>query len=49
MTRPVVRDRDLALWGGWGALLLGAFLLRDAYERRGRKRPFASKVLGLFT
>lgn len=49
MIRPTVRDRDLALYGGVALSLAGAFLLRDAWERRGRKRPALMKVFGLVT
>jgi len=45
----LTKDRDLALWGGLAATLLGALLLRDAFERRGVKRPWVAKVLGLVT
>lgn len=43
--RPWVRDRGLAQWGGYLALTVGAVLLWDAYENRGRQRPFAAKFL----
>lgn len=45
VTRPIVRDRDAALWGGILALCVGSFLLYDAYEARGRSRPFLTKLL----
>lgn len=46
MTRtPVVHDRQLALWGGVVMLVLGSFLVYDAYEGRGRPRPFITRFL----
>lgn len=49
MARPLVRDRQVALYGGLALTLAGALLLRDAWEGRGRARPWAMKVLGLVT
>lgn len=49
MNRPLVRDRQLALYGGLAATLLGALLLHDAWEARGRPRPWPMKLLGLVT
>lgn len=40
MTRPRIRDRRVALAGGYAALVLGVWLLRDAYDRRGRRKPY---------
>lgn len=45
MNRPVVKDRQTALLGGIALLVLGSALLYDAYENRGRNRPFALKFL----
>jgi len=46
MSRRVwVRDRTTALWLGYGMVTAGALLLWDAYEHRGRQRPFAAKFL----
>lgn len=45
--RPLVKNRDAALYLGLGAFLLGAILLHDAYEARNVNRPKAMKVLGL--
>jgi hypothetical protein len=42
---PVVHDRRLALWGGVLMLCAGSFLLYDAYEGRGRTRPFVTRFL----
>lgn len=49
MTRPLVRDRQLALYGGLALTLAGALLLRDAWETRGEKRPWAMRLVGLVT
>lgn len=43
--RPWVPDRRVALWGGVAGILFGSLLLYDAYERRGRGRPFTLKFL----
>jgi hypothetical protein len=43
--KPMVKDRRVALWGGVAAIFLGSFLLYDAYECRGRPRPFAARLL----
>ncbi len=45
MTRPVIPDRRTALLAGAGLVVLGAWLLYDAYEARGRTRPFALRLL----
>lgn len=45
MTRPVVANRHLALAAGIAMVVAGAFLLTDAYERRGRRRPFVMRFL----
>lgn len=47
--RPLVRDRQLALYGGLAMTLAGALLLRDAWERRGKERPWIMRVVGLVT
>jgi hypothetical protein len=41
----MIRDREKALWGGIAAIIAGSWLLYDAYEARGRKRPFIAKFL----
>lgn len=43
--RPWIADRRLALWLGYGGLLVGALAMWDAYENRGRSRPLSSKFL----
>ncbi len=47
MTRPHawIKDRQLALWVGYGGIIVGALALYDAYENRGKRRPFATKLL----
>ena len=45
MSRPRVPDRRTALVGGVLLVSLGAWLLYDAYEARGRSRPFALRLL----
>ena len=41
--RPWIRDRRTALLLGYGGLLVGSFALYDAYESRGRDKPFIAK------
>lgn len=43
--KPWVKDHSTAAVGGCVLITLGALLLWDAYEGRGRKRPFAAKFL----
>lgn len=43
--RPYVANRGIAQAAGYGCLLLGSFLLYDAYERRGRTKPFVAKLI----
>ncbi|MFP5372401.1 MAG: hypothetical protein ACLGI3_16860 [Actinomycetes bacterium] len=42
---PLIPDRRTAQLAGIGFVCLGAFLLFDAYEARGRSRPFARRFL----
>lgn len=42
---PVVPDRQMAVLGGVACMTLGAFLLYDAYDARGRSRPFLMRFL----
>ena len=42
---PVVPDRRAALIGGVLMAAGAAFLLTDAYERRGRKRPWFLRLI----
>ena len=43
--RPWLRDRRRALLIGYGGILVGSLALWDAYENRGRSRPFGTKLL----
>ena len=46
MTRkPVIPDRRTAQLAGVALVTLGAFLLYDAYEARGRSRPFLMRLV----
>lgn len=45
MSTAVVPDRRTALLAGIGCLTLGAWLLYDAFEARGRTRPFLMRFL----
>lgn len=42
---PYIRSRQCALWIGYGGIIIGALALWDAYEVRGRRRPFLTKLL----
>ncbi len=48
MSKPLVANRDLALYLGLGAWLAGIVLLWDAYENRGQERPKVFRLAGLF-
>ncbi len=43
--QTLVPDRRTALVAGYAALTLGSILLWDAYEARGKARPFLTKFL----
>lgn len=43
MSRPFVRNRQTALLAGACMVVAGSFLLYDAYEGRGRQRPWGMK------
>lgn len=43
--RALIRNRNTALLVGYLGLFIGAVAMWDAYENRGRQRPFASKFL----
>lgn len=45
MSRPVVHDARTAQLLGVAFVVAGSWLLYDAYEARGRTRPFAFKWL----
>lgn len=40
MSHPYIKDRGVALYGGYALVFAGLFCLRDAYERRGAHRPW---------
>lgn len=42
---PVIPDRRCALLIGYGGIIVGALALWDAYEARGKRRPFMTKLL----
>lgn len=44
-TKPIVADPRTAQWLGVGCYLLGSLLLWDAYEHRGKGRPFLTRWL----
>jgi hypothetical protein len=41
----LIRDRRVELALGVAAFIVGAWLIRDAYEGRGKKRPFAAHLV----
>jgi hypothetical protein len=43
--RPFLADRRASLLGGLVLVTAGAFLLRDAYERRGKSRPWLLRLV----
>lgn len=43
--KPWIRDRRVAQYGGYAVITVGALMLYDAFENRGRRRPFATKLL----
>lgn len=43
MTRPLVANRAVALYGGLVLFVAGAVLLHDAYEGRGRQTPLVMR------
>ncbi|MCW2498131.1 hypothetical protein [Jatrophihabitans sp.] len=45
MSRPAIRDRNAAIAGGVLCILLGSWLLYDAYEARGISKPYLAKFL----
>jgi succinate-acetate transporter protein len=42
---PYIKDRRLALAVGYVGIIVGALALYDAYENRGARRPFLTKLL----
>jgi len=45
VSKVIIRDRPLELWVGYAAIALGTLLLWDAYDNRGRPKPFVSKFV----
>lgn len=45
MSRPVCKDHQTALLLGLALTVAGSLLLYDAFENRGRTRPWALKLL----
>lgn len=45
MSRPMIRDARTAKLLGVACIVAGSFLLYDAYEARGRSKPWAAKLL----
>lgn len=45
MSKRIFTDPNTSAWLGGGFLLLGAMLLNDAFEGRGRPRPFWLRFL----
>lgn len=45
MSRPVVRDAGRAKMLGVVCIVAGSWLLYDAYEARGKSKPYAMKWL----
>lgn len=43
--RRYIKNRKVAQYGGYGLILAGSAMLYDAYENRGRRRPFISKFV----
>ncbi len=44
---PFFAEPAVAVVIGTAALFLAAFCFRDAYERRGKDRPLAVKLIGV--
>lgn len=45
MSGPVIADHRTAKLAGVTCMVLGAWLLYDAYDARGKSRPFALRFL----
>ena len=43
--RLLIRNAKTARLIGYGAIIVGSYALWEAYEKRGRGRPFAAKFL----
>jgi hypothetical protein len=44
---PLIFDQRTAIAVGIALSLAGSLMLWDAYDRRGERKPFALRVLGL--
>jgi hypothetical protein len=42
---PMIKNRRYALVLGYGGIIVGAVALYDAYEKRGKERPFLARFL----
>lgn len=42
--KPVIKNRTTAQWLGYALVAAGSLLLYDAYENRGRSRPWVSRL-----
>lgn len=47
-SRPILANRDAALYLGLAAWAVSTVLLWDAWEHRGQRRPWAMRLAGLF-
>lgn len=45
MAGPLIRDQRTAQFAGVLLFCAGSYLLYDAFEARGRSRPFWSRIL----
>lgn len=46
MTRKhLIKDRSMELGVGIGLFAIASWLIYDAYEGRGRQRPFLARIL----
>jgi len=45
MSGPVIRDARTAQLAGVACVCVGAWLLYDAFDARGRSRPFWARLL----
>lgn len=42
---PLIKNRHHALVLGYAGVIIGAVALYDAYEKRGKERPFITRFL----
>lgn len=43
--KHAIADRQKEIFAGVALVVAGSWLLYDAYERRGKQRPFATRLL----